>query len=321
MEQNENLVKLLKVENEQVKSGLVKIQGDLADSVNINRNSLQEFEKIKDDFVDLVRSSGQISSEIHSLDEKIQASKNKTDEMSDSVAKISSLLKAIVSISDQTNLLALNATIEAARAGESGKGFAVVANEVKELSKQTKKAAEQITHAVQEIQSRSDEVNGSMQESTTLCGKIKEVVDSFDSKLDQTNESNLSSIRNVSKTNDRIFMALAKLDHVLWKVNTYLSLIKGEKVFQFVDSHNCRLEKWYYEGDGKQSFSRTKAYPTLEKPHSTVHNGTLNVFKFIDQEDLDLERLEKGLQEMEDGSSAVFEVLDKILTEKNNQVI
>lgn len=62
------------------------------------------------------------------------------------------LLKTIDSLSAQTNLLALNATIEAARAGEAGKGFAVVATEVKELSKSTKKANEEIQETISKLQ-------------------------------------------------------------------------------------------------------------------------------------------------------------------------
>ncbi|MDX8388444.1 MAG: methyl-accepting chemotaxis protein [Ghiorsea sp.] len=66
--------------------------------------------------------------------------------------EINSLLATIQKISDQTNLLALNATIEAARAGEAGRGFAVVAGEVKQLSHQTKDAAENIVEKSNNIQ-------------------------------------------------------------------------------------------------------------------------------------------------------------------------
>lgn len=57
---------------------------------------------------------------------------------------ISEKILIIQEIARQTNMLALNAAIEAARAGEQGKGFAVVAVEVRGLSKQTQKSADEI---------------------------------------------------------------------------------------------------------------------------------------------------------------------------------
>jgi len=67
-------------------------------------------------------------------------------------SEIGSVIDTIRGIADQTNLLALNATIEAARAGEAGRGFAVVAGEVKELSKATGKATEEIRKRIEAIQ-------------------------------------------------------------------------------------------------------------------------------------------------------------------------
>ncbi|GJE32002.1 methyl-accepting chemotaxis protein [Methylobacterium oxalidis] len=58
--------------------------------------------------------------------------------------EIASIVDTIAAVARQTNLLALNATIEAARAGEAGRGFAVVAGEVKALSVETARAAEEV---------------------------------------------------------------------------------------------------------------------------------------------------------------------------------
>ncbi|MCA9265418.1 MAG: CZB domain-containing protein, partial [Planctomycetales bacterium] len=52
--------------------------------------------------------------------------------------------------------------------------------------------------------------------------------------------------------------------HVLWKVNTYLSVIEGKRQFDFVSHHNCRLGKWYYEGDGRNSFGAMTSFAALE---------------------------------------------------------
>jgi len=65
--------------------------------------------------------------------------------------EIGKIVDLISSISNRTSLLALNASIEAASAGPAGKGFAVVANEVKELSRQTAQATEQIRSQVEGI--------------------------------------------------------------------------------------------------------------------------------------------------------------------------
>ncbi len=72
-------------------------------------------------------------------------------------SEIGKIIGVISDIADRTNMLSLNATIEAASAGEAGKGFAVVANEVKELSHQTAKAADEIQERVAAMQANADE--------------------------------------------------------------------------------------------------------------------------------------------------------------------
>jgi hypothetical protein len=68
--------------------------------------------------------------------------------LTESLSRVRSVAASINRVANQTNLLALNATIESARAGEAGRGFSVVASEVKDLSRDTSRFAEEITDTI-----------------------------------------------------------------------------------------------------------------------------------------------------------------------------
>lgn len=75
----------------------------------------------------------------------IQISSNAVSETVEAITTIAERIAIIEEIASKTDLLALNAAVEAARAGEHGKGFAVVAAEVRKLAERSQKAASEIT--------------------------------------------------------------------------------------------------------------------------------------------------------------------------------
>ncbi|MBU1169163.1 MAG: methyl-accepting chemotaxis protein [Proteobacteria bacterium] len=162
-----------------------------ADLMSSNMNSIAASVEETATNVNIVSSSSEtMAKDIRVLVEDTQKARTITEEavtisgntatiistLSHTAHEIGQVTDTITEISEQTNLLALNATIEAARAGEAGKGFAVVASEIKELSRETSRASEEIRDKINGIQNASRETIAQIEQVTKVINDVNAIV-------------------------------------------------------------------------------------------------------------------------------------------------
>lgn len=282
------------------------------ESQQSSRDSEQSLRLTKVSSSDMQRLTSQIADAVENSESLNQRSQE--------IANITSLIQGV---SDQTNLLALNAAIEAARAGEHGRGFAVVADEVRKLAEQTQNATKEIDEVIKAMHEESLKIkNGT--------GKISEVVTQTKGNIDELDTKVVTFQRNASRNayemeylSDKIFSALAKIDHVVYKNNVYALLFGEDNDFKAISHHECRLGKWYESGVGKEQFSSTKAYTELLSPHSIVHEKANQLAHHCSgqQAMCSKEEIENLINDIEAASHKVFAALDNMVEEKSDMLL
>jgi methyl-accepting chemotaxis protein len=259
--------------------------------------------------------------------ENISSVVNVIDALNVDSKKVTESLSMITEIADQTNLLALNASIEAARAGEHGRGFSVVADEVKALSSRTKETADEIALVLNSFAKQMEDITREAENSQNLTEKVDSIVSDFSVRFNELSESASNTIKVVSYTKNKVFASLAKVDHIIYMQNGYTLLngIEEAKDAVAVDHHNCRLGKWYYDGDGVGIFGDTHGFKDLEEHHKNVHyyvqQAVVDDFEYGDDITEYNNAILSSMSKAEDASRNVLNSINTMLNEKYNSML
>lgn len=312
---------VFELQNAAMLEGMLDIQGSLASSVAASEESLNSSSQINEQLASLVQDASGFRDSTEALDVMLQNSLGEMAALEEHVMGIAQFLKEIAGVASQTNLLALNATIEAARAGDAGRGFAVVAAEVKELSNRSSEMVERITGIVGQIRKSSKVATDAIGKARDLGGQGLESVSSIHERLSTAHEHNSQVQDAVADSNNNNFVTLVKIDHIIWKINTYLSIIRAEPQIQPVDHHACRLGKWHDEGQGRELYSHLQSFRRIERPHAEVHGATTRIFDQIEKDEADFASFLQEAKSMEKGSTEVFAALTALIEEARQAIV
>jgi len=297
--------------SEQMNTTISEIAQSVVTSTGKMDDALALAEDGKGVITEATDSASEVSNVMHSLKEEINSLKAEAE-------KIGSVISVINDIADQTNLLALNASIEAARAGEAGRGFAVVADEVRKLAERTQSATSEIATVVDGMHKDIGKLLQNTENVQTNMGAVSSNTEELSGMIGTFNKNANRVMYETMHLSNQIFANLAKIDHIIYKNNLYNSVLEGTNTFECVTHTDCRLGNWYDTGKGKETFSDTKGYKDLLRPHVAVHEeaNTLYTRCIENFQDCTFEDIRERIDKIENASLEVFTCLDNMIEEK-----
>ena len=241
-----------------------------------------------------------------------QNASTSVDNLKSATAGINDFVNIIKGISDQTNLLALNAAIEAARAGEQGRGFAVVADEVRTLAQRSAEASNEISNLIEQVNQQMEQVIEGIHGVGEKSTEINESTTSIETTANNIVTVSKKMYSVISDSTEDAFLQTVKMDHVVWKLEIYQAMLgmsdKGSD--DFANHQECRLGKWYFQGEGAEKYSNYGAFKQLDAPHALVHNHGVSALKSM--KNGDMPQAVKDLAIMESASVEVINLLTSL---------
>lgn len=281
----------------------------LAESQKL-REKLVLLEEMDCLFKEMLENAQSLTVFFEEIDTHFTQSKGEIENFADWLKKIKDCANNIDRLSSQANILSINSAIEAGHIGREGAGFSVLAQEMKKLSQEIQHQSSAIATINNNVSARFIPIKENTLKNQEQLQQVKQLVIKGHQNLSALSEQAHELKQIVNFMSMQQFFNTVKLDHVLWKEAIYVHLLNNDDE-NCVNQHTqCRLGKWYYEGDGRK-FAGSDAFRCLETPHKLVHQcGRLALASNIAGEK---EKVAQYIKQMEQASVDVIKYIDEIL--------
>ncbi len=123
--------------------------------------------------------------------------------------RVNRITKELGEIEEESEMLAFNSAISAARAGEEGQGFSVVAKEIANLVERSKKASNNLSGLIGEIQLKVEQIVGLIPENGVaepIKLSLDKIINSVCLNLNETADQCLNELNQMRHVTETIFM-------------------------------------------------------------------------------------------------------------------
>lgn len=274
-------------------------------------NNIQSLTKISDENKTNI---AEVADSISNLLSLIAQSNDAINVFAQRSNDIGNVIQLIINIAAQTNLLALNASIEAARAGEHGRGFAVVADEVRKLAENTHKATDEISLVIQTMQQEITTIQAGSEEVYSVINKTQGKIAQFTDVFENLGSEGATLHKAFSILQKSLIVNVAKIEHILYKSNAYLSF----KIFKPAQDFSEHAISHLFEDSKCQKvlFSLVSE-SEVDKSRQIITKNVTDALQKLDKEldSADIEYIVTHLNAMEEESRRFIQRLDYAITQ------
>ncbi|MDP2894428.1 MAG: CZB domain-containing protein, partial [Sulfurimonas sp.] len=190
-----------------------------------------------------------------------------------------------------------------------------VADEVRKLAERTQRATSEVEVNINLLKQNSSSMQDFTEHMDREVAASLEKLDTFNSSL----HSLVDGAKDIQLSNkmisNELFITLAKLDHIAFKLSGYSAVFKDDHNFKFSDHTSCRFGKWYL-GDAKMSFGATSSYSKIDPIHKTVHDKVRSIPDYIkDGAVKNSDGIIAAFSAAENASKELFVTLDSMANE------